>query len=272
VLDYQLIAAVCHPTNAAVTRDVGRLYGKVPVTIDGLYNYGAGTLKVSINAMGRAQAFDSKYGGTAHGKPLVKRQASYLDRARQSVNKEVQRVQKRVGGKTVSLSVTNYDKMVFTQHKMAAGPVQYYPDAIVNGGMLYDGDRYAWYFQDVSISYAAEGNGRQDRLTGNIRWIEQPRNGSSRDGEYQFDVRLNEPPPDSGAVFATDANEEAFFEVDATLAALTGTMKYKDTFVGDKVAQSSVVIELTGNRLNRQQTMNLVKLILLSAIVPLNAE
>lgn len=266
-LNYQLNCAVVNPKNPEQTMTIGRLYGTVPITTSGTYDYGRGTLKVGINAMGRATAFDSKYTGTASGKPIVKLKGGLTSRIRQ----ESLKIQRKVGGQTVSITVTNYDKMVFTSHKMGAGPIQYYPESTVNGEMAYDYDRYAWIFNGLSIVYPMDGVQKQDTISGNIRWIEQPKKGASRLGEYQFDVRVNELIAQS-ATFASAATEDSFFQTDDTIAALVGAMKYADQFAGEKVTASQVTIELTGQKLNRQQTMNLTKLILLSAIVPLNAE
>lgn len=265
-LRYQLDCDVVNPNNPAQRRNIGRLYGLVPISQGGTYDYAAGGLKISILPMGTAQGFDSAYGGTATGKPLHKSKG-FLD----TLRKEAQSLTRNIGGKSVSISVTNYDKMVFAGHKMAAGPIGIYVDAMVNGQMLYDYDRLAWHFQDVAINYAVTGVLKVDKITGSIRWTEKPRSGTQRDGEYVFDVRVNEPVGEGNA-FAAPASEASFFETDTTIPALIGTMKYRDSYTGDKVTTSAVAIELTGNNLTRQQGMNLTKLILLSAIVPLNAE
>ena len=204
--------------------------------------------------MGMAQGFETKFTGTAAGKPLIK--------SSPSIGTQISRL---VNGKTVNLAVKKYDKMVFTDHKFGGGPVQRYPECIVNGSMIYDYERSVWYFKDVQMSYVTNGVPRVDRLTGNIRWIESQ-------NEYQFDVRLNEPPPGEASVFAGAQDESSFFQTDDTLSALVGTMKYKDTKSGERTATSQVIINLTGNKLSQVQTMNLAKLILISSIVPINSD
>lgn len=266
-LNYQIDCDVVNPANPQQTKNVGRLYGLVPIDPNGTYKFSAGSLKLSINAIGVAQGFESKFGGTASGKPLLKSE-SLLNKAK----KEVLNITKQVQGKTVAIAVKKYDKMVFNAHTLGAGPVQYYPAATVNGEMVYDYDRAVWYFKDVSISYVVDGKQLVDRLTGNIRWIESPQRKRDGAGEYQFDVRVNEPPPGEANIFAGASDEAAFFQTDDTIAALVGSMKYKDTFIGEKVTASTVAVELTGNKLSRQQCMNLTKLILLSSVVPLNSE
>lgn len=266
-LIYQLDCDVVNPANPSQTKNVGRLYGLVPIDINGVYKYGSGSLKVSVYSIGRAQGFESKFAGVAAGKPLLKN-----DGLMSKIKKEALSISKQVQGKTIALVVKKYDKMTFVGHTLAAGPVQYYPEAKVDGTMIYDYDRYAWYFQNVTIMYAVDGRQLVDRVTGSIRWIESPKKGLIRDGEYQFDVRVNEPPPNESSAFAAASDETAFFQSDDTIAALTGAMKYRDTLQGDTVTASTVTVDLKGGKLTRQQTMNLTKLILLSSIVPMNAE
>jgi len=85
---------------------------------------------------------------------------------------------------------------------------------------------------------------------------------------------VNEPEVKSteADAFAPAGDESAFFEADPKLAALIGTMKYKDTMSGDTVTQSAVTVDLTGNQLTKQQVMNLCKLILITCVVPMNSE
>jgi hypothetical protein len=188
------------------------------------------------------------------------------------LKKEALSITKSINGKSVAIAVTKYDKMEFQSHVLAAGPVQIYPEAVVNGSMIYDYGRTAWYFDNVTITYALDGQQRQDKLTGNIRWIEAANRAASGEGEYQFDIRVNEPAQTEASVFSGPADESAFFSTDDAIPALTGVMKYKDVLIGEKVTASAVTVDLKGNKLTKQQAMNLAKLLLLSAVVPLNAE
>lgn len=266
-MEYGIDCDVINPANPSQVKNVGRLYGVVPISPGGVYNFNAGSMKVSVYPMGRAQGFESKFLGTAAGKPLVKNE-SFLNK----IKREAQTITRNIGGKTVGIIVKRSDDMKFNNYIMGAGPVQYYPSATVNGTMTYDYDRYCWFFRGLEIASIIDGKQLVDKIDGNIRWIEQPRKGAMRDGEYQFDVRVNETPPTVSDVFAGATDEASFFQTDNTIAALTGTMKYKDSFNGDAVSGSIVSVELTGNKLTRQQCMNLFKLILITAIVPLNAE
>ncbi len=82
-------------------------------------------------------------------------------------------------------------------------------------------------------------------------------------GEHQFDVRVNEP---------QETPESAAFQtVDESLPALVGTSKYNDSFSGESVVGSEIYIDLVGSNLNKQQVVNLTKLIWLVSVVPVTA-
>jgi hypothetical protein len=264
-LTYALDCDVINPNNPAQTRNVGRLYGVVPVDKNNVYGFADGTLRISVFGMGTAKGFDSKFAGVALGKPPAQ-SASFFSKLK-SLS-----FTKQVNGKTVAIAVSKYDKMEFQAHVLAAGPVPIYPEVTVNGSMIYDYGRSAWYFQNVTAIYAVDGHRLQDTLTGNIRWVESPNRKTNGEGEYQFDIRFNEPPPSESSVFAESSDESAFFSTDDQIAGLTGTMKYKDTMSGDSVIASAVTVGLTGNKLTKQQAMYLCKLLFVSTIVPLNAE
>ena len=205
--------------------------------------------------------------GLALGKPPASSEG-FLSK----LKKEALSITKSINGKSVAISVTKYDKMEFKSHVLAAGPVQIYPEAQVTGSMIYDYGRTAWYFDNVSIAYALDGRQYLDKLTGNIRWIEAANRAASGEGEYQFDIRVNEPAQTEASVFSGPADESAFFSTDDSIPALSGAMKYKDTLAGETVTASAVTIDLKGHKLTKQQAMYLTKLLFLSVVVPLNAE
>jgi hypothetical protein len=262
-LSYAIDCDVVNPKNTSQTRNVGKLYGTIPVDKNNVYRFGDGALRVSIFGAGTAKGFESKFSGLALGKPPAKSD-SFVDQAKKALS--------FTNSKGVAISVSKYDKMEFQQHVLAAGPVQIYPEVTVNGSLIYDYGRSAWYFQNVTVNYTVEGRQMSDKLTGNIRWVEAANRKSTGEGEYQFDIHVNEPLPSEAAVFAAPSDESAFFATDDTVSALIGTMKYKDTMNGDSVTASNVTVALTGNKLTKQQAMYLCKLLFLSAIVPLNAE
>jgi hypothetical protein len=153
--------------------------------------------------------------------------------------------------------------MEFQNLVVAMGPVGIYPETTISGSIIYDYGRSAWHFQSLTVTYTVDGKRIQDNLTGNIRWNKD---------QYDFDIKVNEPVAGESAVFAAAADESAFFAVDNAVSGLTGTMKYKDTTSNDKVIASNVKVDLVGNKLNKQQTMYLFKMLFLVSVVPFNAE
>lgn len=259
LLTYALETDVVNPKNPAQTKNIGKLYGTAPVDAQNVYRFENGNVQVNIFPMGTAKGFESKFKGLALGKPPV--QKGFLAKAKESMS-----FSKSVKGKTVVIKVNNYDIMEFQNLQVAAGPVQVYGEATAAGRMVYDYARSAWYFKDMTVNYFVDGKLLRDAITGNIRWNESS-------GEYQFDVRVNEPPANESAAFDNSSSTEAsFFDTDTSIPALIGTMKYTDSKSGSTVTASGVKVDLTGNQLNKQQIMYLSKLILLTAIVPLNAE
>jgi hypothetical protein len=260
-LTYSVDCDVVNPKNPSQTRNVGRLFGNVPVDQNNVYRFSDGNLKISVLGVGTARGFDSKFNGLALGKPPANKSMFA------KIKQDALNFKKSIKGQTVAVVVSKYDKMEFQNHIVGTGPVQLYPEVTLNGAMIYDYARSVWYLKDITATYNLDGRQLIDRLSGNIRWF-----ADKTGGEYQFDIRLNEPPPSEGAVFAVAQDESAFFETDNSLSALVGTMKYKDSMSGDSVIASMVQIDLTGNKLNKQQAMYLCKFLMLSSIVPLNAE
>ena len=261
VLTYDIDADLVNPKNPTQVKNVGRLFGTVPITSDGMYHYGQGSLVMDIIPMGQAAGFSSQFKGDVQGKPL-NRPANWLDTVSLS---SISLTRVGANGKSTTVVLKKYDKMVYSNTELGAGPAQFYTAVTVSGEMLYDYDKNCWFFNNVSLTYA----GHYDRITGTIRWVE-PSRGS---GEYQFDVRVNEPAPSETAAFASaPADESAFFETDSTIPSLTGTMKYKDTLRGDTTLASAVTIDLKGNGITKVQTMALCKMIIFSAVVPMNAD
>jgi hypothetical protein len=269
-LTFDVDCSVVNPRNPAQTKNIGKMAGLVPVDKNNVYHFGDGTLGINTFSIGMAVGTNSKFSGLALGKPPANTGALA------KLKKQVINITRSVHGQTVTIPVTNYDRMDFQSHVLAGGPVQIYPEVTVNGSMLYDYDRNAWHFQGVNCSYFVGGRQIQDTLTGDIRWIEDPNRSTNGNGEYDFDVRINEPPPSEASAFAAPTSESDFFATDDSITGLTGTMKYHDTIVGDykddNVTVSAVQVDLTANKLTKQQVMYLCKLLLFSAVVPMNSE
>lgn len=262
-ITFDMELEVVNPANPRQTRSVGKMFGFTPIDENNVYRYSDGPgIKTAVFPIGAARGFESRFNGLAYAKPPA---ASGLAK----IKKEAVRLVSSKGG---ALVLTNYDKMTFENHVLPAGPVQIYPETTVSGTIFYDYGRSAWHFNNVTFVYNAEGRRAADVLTGSIRWIEAKNRKTTGEGHYDFDVRVNEPPPTESQVFSAVADEAAFFTQDANVPSLTGTMAYKDTFVGDTVTSSAVQIDLQTTKLSKVQAMMLAKVILLSAVVPFNAE
>lgn len=266
-LNYDIACDVINPKNPSQTKNVGRMFGVVPIDPSGAYYYDKGTLEISVLPMGNAGGFNSKFTGVAMGKPLV-RPANWMD----TLKREALSITRSVNGKTMTVVLKKYDKLEFRQHVIGAGPVQIYQSVTVNGEMLYDYDKYSWFFNNFTIQYPVSGMVKVDRLTGTIRWVESAQRKANGEGEYQFDVRVNEPPPSEGAAFAAATDESSFFETDTSIPALVGTWKYKDAMKGTTTISSNVKVDLVGNNLTKQQMMALCKLLVFDAVIPMNAD
>lgn len=264
---------VLNPKNPTQALNVGTLTGDVPVSAQNVYDFDHGNLTARVFARGQAKGFDSSAKGVALGKPPAQAK-SLLDRIKPAMT-----FTKQVGGQQQRIVVTKYDIMEFHNHVLPAGPVQIYAESTVNGKAVYGYDRNSWYFDHLIIAYwVTDANGsqhqQQDSISGDIRWVEDPNRKANGLGEYQFDLRVNEPPPPPDAVFAAPTDEAAFFSADAAAVGLSGTVKYKDRMTedGESCVASVIAYDLHGNKLTKVQTMNLAKLILFSLTVPFNAE
>lgn len=259
---------VINPANIAQTRNVGKLFGSAPIDRQNVYHFDeGGGVKIAVLPIGAARGFESRFNGLALAKPPTKTSLW------SSATKAVQEAVKLTSSKGGSITLTKYDKMTFQNHVLPAGPVQIYPETTVNGVLFYDYGRSAWHFNNVTFNYrTADGRPNSDTLTGSIRWVESPARKSNGEGEYVFDIRVNEPLPSETAIFNAVADESAFFETDTSIPSLTGSMKYKDTFSNGTVVASEVLVDLKSNNLTKQQVVYLAKLLLLSSVVPLNAE
>jgi len=267
-LEFDVACDVVNPKNPAQSVNVGRIFGKVGIDQDGTYRYDSGAVQMSILPRGNAVGFDSKFAGITVGKPLA-RPANWME----TLKRETVNIKRKVGGKIMTVALKRYDKMEFRQHVIAAGPIQMYQPVTVNGEALYDYDKFSWFFNNITVQYVVNNTVKIDRLSGNIRWVETPNRKVTGEGEYQFDIRVNEPPPSENAVFtASEGDESDFFETDTTLPALVGTMKYKDVLKGDTTTSSKVTIDLTGNNLTKQQVMVLCKMVIFSMIAPMNSD
>jgi hypothetical protein len=263
-LVYSMDTLIVNPRNISETKEVGRLFGEVPVDERNVYRFDDGNtpLKISVLPIGQAKGFESRFTGLALGKPPAASGAA-------KIKLDAMRL---VSGKGGAVTLKNYDIMRFQNHVLAAGPVLIYPEVTVAGDMVFDYDRNIWYFKNVTLGYNVGNQRLFDTLTGTIRWIEDPHRSSNGLGYYDFDIRVNEPPPSETAVWAAGDDENSFFQSDTEIPSLTGKISYKDTLSGETTMASVIDIDLHSNKLTKQQVMALSKLLMLSMIVPLNSD
>lgn len=270
-LTYDVDCDVVNPKNTAQTLNVGSMHGTVPILPDGTYFYNSDNdpLVIDILPRGNAGGFTGKFRGTASGHPL-NRPASFLD----TLQCETVNITRQINGKTSTVTLTKYDKMTFNNTVLAEGPVQFYQPVTVNGEMLYDYKKKCWFLNNMTAQYYGCTNGIGDKLSGTIRWVPDANRKSNGQGEYDFDVRVNEPIPNPDSAFAAPADESSFFDSNNTTPGLVGTMKYKDTLPladDDSTTHSAVTIDLTGSNISKQQLIVLFKVIVLQSIVPMNS-
>jgi hypothetical protein len=270
-LKYSVSCDVMNPNNPSqVVKDVSKLDGFVNIATTGEYNYNGG---LGFNVLNRMAGSDSKFRGIAAGKPLV-RPPNWMD----TLKRETVNITRNVNGKRMTVQLKKYDKMEFRSLTLAAGPVPMYTDAVVNGEMLYDYDKNTWFFNNMTVNYTiinktGETIAKTDRITGTIRWVEDDNRKVNGKGEYQFDIRVNEPLVSETAAFTAAAEDEsAFFTTTTTAPGLYGTMKYQDTIKNGTTMASSVAIDLNGTALTKQQLMIFNKIIIFISVVPMNAD
>lgn len=269
-LTFDVDTDVVNPRNPAQTRNIGKLAGTVPVDKQNVYHFDAGNAAIDTFALGTAVPVHSKFDGVVLGKPPG--DTSLLAK----IKKLPISISRSIHGQTVTMVITNYDTMTFNAHVLPAGPVQIYSAASVSGEMVYDYSKDSWVFHGVTLSYSLNGQPRNDTLSGDIRYTKDPHYDTNGNSAYQVDVRVNEPPPSESAAFAPASSEADFFAIDDNIQGLTGTIAYHDTFKDpshpsdDSVIGDAVTVNLIGNRLTKQETMMLVKLIFFTCIGPFN--
>lgn len=270
-LYYNVSLAVLNPRDLKQKKVVGKWVGTVPVDpATGAFDLSGGNgqespLRVSVDAVGRAAAFQDQFGGRLIGK------AEKKDALGTSLYKRA------IGNKTVEVKVTKSDPMRFEGVQLAKGPVEIYPKTTVNGRLDYDYETGNYYADNIKFRYMLDGKEVEDTLSGTIKWVEASDRATSGKGHYEFNLRFNEEANKSasgeGAAFAAMSDEEAFFAVDNTVPTLTGKIEYVDTFIagGTTPASSKVTYKLNANKLTKQQVVNFFKLWLI-AVGPTNDE
>ncbi|MEI6413818.1 MAG: hypothetical protein WCP34_06080 [Pseudomonadota bacterium] len=276
-LIYDVGLSLKNPQNLAQVKAVGKWTGSLSIDGSGVYHLdqplaGSGAMRLAVDAVGAVQGFSTPFEGDIRGREIKKHGLmAAMDKAKSDAMTSYQRY---VNGKKVAISVKNADPMKFVNTLMAKGPVAIYPDARVNGAMDFDPETGNWYLQ-LTMDYSAEGQKMADKISGTVKWNEDPQRKQNGMGWYDFNVRWNEdkanPPKGEAAAFQPTSDESAFFAVDATVPSVTGRADYKDRFKGETVVASEISYRLDANQLSKVQILNFAKLLML-VVGPFNDE
>ncbi len=270
-LTYNVALAVLNPRDLKQKKNVGKWVGTVPVDpASGAYDLSGGAaqesaLRVAVDAVGKASAFNDSFAGKMMGK------AEKKEALGSSLYKRV------IGNKTVTVEVKKSDPMSFQGVTLAKGPAEIYPRTTVNGRLDYDYETGNWYADNIKFNYSLNGKDVEDVLTGTIKWVPDNDRATNGKGFYEFNLRYNEEknktPSTEGSAFEKMSDEDAFFAVDNSVPSLTGKIEYVDTFIsgGETPASSKIAYKLNANKLTKQQIVNFFKLWLI-AVGPTNDE
>ncbi len=273
-LGFDVKLVVRNPNDLKQKREVGKWVGFAPINPEtGVYNLAGGSsvqrpLRIAVDAIGSASAFQDSFGGKMVGKSSDKGTLS------DQIFKRI------IGGREVKIEVKKSDPMKFQSVVLAKGPATSYPRTTVNGQLVYDYETGNWYTDGIKFNYNLNGQEVNDVMTGSIKWEEDPERKANGKGSYVFNLRFNEDkhkaPQTEAAAFDQMSEEDAFFAVDTSLPTLTGTIEYVDTFIaggGDEPTPSSskVTYKLNASKLTKVQITNFFKLWLIG-VGPTNDE
>jgi hypothetical protein len=259
-LTYSVDLTVLNPNDLKQKKVVGKWVGTVPMNPEtGAYDLGGGKakespLRVAVDAIGRAAAFQDHFSGRLMGKSEKKEGLG------SSVYRRV------VGKRTVEVKVAKSDPMRFESMVLAMGPASSYPRTTVSGRLDYDYETGNYFTDGITFRYSLNGKEYEDIVTGSIKWVQEKDYDTSGKSYYEFNLRFNEAKNQStsgeGAAFEAMSEEDAFFAVDNTIPSLTGRVSYVDVIPGeDELPTSSkVTYALDANKLTKPQIMNFFKL------------
>lgn len=266
-LGFEVNVSVLNPANPAQKKTVGVLVGNVGLGADGKYDPSG--VRMAINQVGKARAFESKSRGAYYGKAGKEKTAG--DKALSFA--------RNIGGKVVKIESKGNDPLRFEGLVLPAGPAEAYGETTVNGDLVYDYDTGNYYTNGIKMGYTWDGKAMTDTVTGSIKFVEDPQRESNGKSKYEFNLRWNEeanrPKSTESDAFKKLSDEDAFFAVDNTVPSLSGTIEYTDTFVGGgekkTPGSSKLVLNLDAYQLTKQQILSLHKL-LLFIVGPFNDE
>ncbi len=181
-------------------------------------------------------------------------------------------VRKLGGGKVATYTAENIDPMDFRQLVVAKGPLGSHYQFTIDGKLIYDRESGSWITEGINIT--PEGSKTPDKITGSIRWVEDPNRASNGKGDYILNLRWNEDriQPSEESFTGGVVDEDSFFAVDKGKPGLTGKIAYEDKMSPDgKVVASRVTFDILSNNLERNQVLSFLKLWLVG-VGPLNDE
>lgn len=251
---YDLNLVVVNPQNVAQTRSVGKLVGTYAIDDKGRVNLGGSNLRVEVQTAGKAQGFTSPFGGTFVGKPPKK--VTTLTKAMEEAAKEARTVEKMVGKQKVTVVLGDVDPVRFQGTVLAMGPVATYPQATVDGELIYSYETDNW-FPQLTIQ---TGNAKPDKVSGGMKWVDD----SDTEGHYELNVLFNEQAmAGEAAAFAAAQGEDAFFMSDSTQSVINGRIAFKDQKIGEAVVKSDIRFDVGLQNVSAVQAQNFAKLLLL---------
>jgi hypothetical protein len=252
---YDVNLSVINPQNTSQVRSVGKLAGAYAIDEKGVVNLNAGSLRMEVQTIGKAQGFSSPFTGVFAGRPPAK--VTTISKALDQAAKEVRTIEKMVGQQKVSIALGNVDPVRFQGTQLAMGPVSTYPQATVDGEFLYSYETDNW-FPQLTIR---AGTGKPDKVSGGMKWVES----SPTEGHYELNVILNEQPAGKGeaAAFESAQGEDAFFQSDASQSVINGRIGFKDQKIGDAVVKSDIAFDVGLQNVSAVQAQNFTKLLLL---------
>ncbi len=268
-LDYNLTFAA--PV-ADKERSVGTWKGKITRTPAGLYQLGRAD---SLQAQA-VKDLPLSRGGTFSGGIQGKNPD-----ADTSVAGTLREYARMLRGRKVSYTAKRVDPLEFKSTTIPAGPFEEYPAVAVHGNLDYDYDTGNWLTNGLTFRYRLNGKDISDKITGSIRWLEDPNRSENGKGQYEFNLRFNEEHFNGRGgeeeYFENASDEEQFFVVDSRVPTISGVIKYKDTFStpaegeDPTVMASSIYYQLVGEGVRVDQMVSFLKLWLL-IVGPVNDE
>jgi len=251
---FDLNLSVLNPQNPSQSRDIGKLVGTYAVNDRGEVNLSAGNLRMEVQTMGKAQGFTSPFSGQFAGKPPSK--VTTLTQIAESAQKQARTIEKMMNGKKISVALGDVDPVRFQGTMLAMGPVGTYPEATVEGELIYSYETDNW-FPQMTVRV---GNGKPDTIGGGMKWVDD----SANEGHYELNVIFNEQVTQGeAAAFDEAQGEDAFFMTDVSQSVINGRINFRDVKVGESVVKSEVSFDIGVQNITPIQAQNFAKIMLL---------